>query len=275
MNNTFNINRFGLLIRKQWLEYGKLYLIALGILVGILLAIYSYMYWQAAYIETGGRQDFALQLNFRWLLFGLFGILFITLAANHYFAPLSQKPKAILELTLPASSLEKFLAGILFSTILALICYLLIFYLVDLAFVTKLRSEFPLATSTIYAKGLPPLENHKVPTYFFDRLTSLPPIQLTPIAGSILISSIFLIGSLFFEKFQFIKSVITILISGTLWLMLVINFQEFIFKNTIAINNHYYIESRDFVGWSLNIFLILLATIIYIIAYIRFKEKEV
>ncbi len=274
MNNTFDINRLGLLIRKHWLEYGKLYLIVLGIVAGILGAIYGYIYWDIIAIGA----DFGnlnLQLGFRWPLFAVFGILFLTLAANHYFAPLGQKPKAILELTLPASSLEKFLVGILFSSVLALLSYLLIFYLVDFAFVSKLRSQFPKAITHNYVENPERILIEQVPQYFFARITKIPSIQLSPFAGSMLLSSLFLLGSLFFKKFQYIKTVITTLVFGGVWLTFVINSQEFIFNNKISTSSYNQHVSQNVLGWGFSVFLLVLTIIFYTIAYIRFKEKEV
>lgn len=275
MNNTFDINRFGLLIRKQWLEYGKLYLISLGIISGILISAYGSIYWQITHQQDNNSLNFLLQLNIRWQFVSQLGILFLSLAANHYFSPLSQKPKAILELTLPASSLEKFLVGILFSTILALLSYLIIFYLVDLAFVSKLRAEFPKALSTIDVKGSAPLPNVKVPEYFFIRLHRLSAFKFTPFAGVFCLSTLFLLGSLYFKKFQYIKTAITTLVFCGLWLSYVINLQEFMFVNKIEIENNQFSASRNFVAWGILVFLLLFTTISYVIAYIRFKEKEV
>lgn len=273
MNNTFDIKRFGLLIKKQWLEYGKLYLISLGIVAGVLGAMYGYMYWDIITLRTG-FENLNLRLDFRWPLFSIFGILFISLAANHYFAPLGQKPKAILELTLPASSLEKFLVGVLYSCIFAVLSYLLIFYVIDLIFVARLKNLFPTAVNHNYADPERIL-NEQVPQYFFSRVKKLPSIQLSPFAGSFLLTSVFLLGSLFYNKFQYIKTVITVMVFGAVWLTLTINLQHSIFSNKISTSNYNQHVSQNILGWGFSVFLLVLTIIFYTIAYIRFKEKEV
>lgn len=273
MNNTFNLNRFGLLIRKQWLESGKLYLISLGILAGVSIAIYSYACWDIANERSMIGTNYNFQMTFRWPLFFVFGTLFLSLAANHYFAPLGQKPKAILELTLPASNLEKFLTGILYSTIFALLSYLLIFYLIDLAFVSKLRAQFPAPFGYTHDRGS---IDFKAPEYFFNILFEQREVKIITISGSVILISIFTLGSLFFKKFQYLKTIISALVFTAILLSILIYCGKMIFDTKIAINNnsnwgfsHLQMECM-MIG-----ILLCVAIITYAIAYIRFKEKEV
>ena len=280
MNNTFDMNRFGLLIKKQWLEYGKLYLIVLGIVLGVIVAVYGYGYWDVTSHNSGlSSADYVpynLRLEFRWPLFILLGMLFLSLAANQYFAPLGQKPKAILELTLPASSLEKFAVGLLYSSIFTLATYFIIFYFVDMAFVNKLKGMFPNAVLNEYREMPERMEKNQVPRYFFDVMSDLRPAKILYIGGAMIFSSIFLLGSLFFKKFQYVKTVITVMILITVWLLTVPYLGKMIFEDRTTISNKsIWNLSHNVEEWLMIGLLIIFAVVNWIIAYTRFKEKEV
>jgi hypothetical protein len=124
MNDTFNINRFGLLLRRQWLEFGKIFLITLGVAFGVIATFYTLNFWPVFVYDSLSY----VSIGFREPLFVIFGFLFITVVASNYFAHLGQKPKTIIELLLPASTFEKFLASVVFTAILSVLGYILIFY---------------------------------------------------------------------------------------------------------------------------------------------------
>ena len=42
MNNTFNIQRLGLLLKRQWLEFGKIYLITVAVALGVIITFYGF-----------------------------------------------------------------------------------------------------------------------------------------------------------------------------------------------------------------------------------------
>ncbi|MGY3054911.1 hypothetical protein ACVWYG_003120 [Pedobacter sp. UYEF25] len=276
MNNTFDINRFGLLIRKQWLEYGKLYLISLGIVAGILISIYGLTYWQITNLHGNPDINDGLELNFRQPLFVFLGILFFTLVANHYFAPLSQKPKATLDLTLPVSSLEKFSSGILFCTVLPILSYLIIFYLIDIAYITKLKSLFPTAVAPDYDQISGISTSHQIPVNFFERVGGMPDQLFAAVAGATFLTSVFLLGSLFYKKFQYIKTTITTMVFLGFWIVSTSYLGKYIFEDKIAIDiGNRWNANRSVVGFGAFGILLALTVVIYIIAYIRFKEKEV
>ncbi len=140
MNNTFNIQRLGLLLKRQWLEFGKIYLITVAVALGVIITFYGFLL--SSYFIYHSRQPDYYSLNFREPLFLIFGFLFITIIASSYFAHLGQKPKATIDLMIPASTFEKFLTSIFFTGILSTVSFVIIFYLTDLAFVSKLRSIY-------------------------------------------------------------------------------------------------------------------------------------
>lgn len=127
MNNTFDFNRFSLLINRQWVENKKLFLMASFGIMGILVVINSLiMRWEYGYIDTTAR--FSI-----FLLSFYFGGSVLT---NYVFKDLSDKNSGTSFLLVPASHFEKFLAGVFYAFILLPIVFLSLFYVVDLGFVT-------------------------------------------------------------------------------------------------------------------------------------------
>jgi hypothetical protein len=270
MNNTFNIQRFGLLLKRQWLEFGKIYLITLGVAAGVIIAFYGF----SLYGLLIGERDFSDRaLNFREPLFLIFGFLFITVIASSYFAHLGQKPKAIIDLLIPASTFEKFLAGLFFTTILSSVAFLLIFFSIDLAFVSKLRSVFPDWNFTNMIGTKP----ESMITYFFN---ANKPKEFTSIylVVPFFITSIFLLGSIYFNKYHYIKTTIAVMIFSGIWGYIIVNTAELVFKGRVAIYRNSSIEVDNPKLWAeIGIFclILLLTAIIWRITYQRLKEKEV
>ncbi len=260
MNNTFSIQRFGLLLKRQWLEFGKIYLISLVVVIGVLLAFYFGSLWSVLREETPFRSR---DLNFREPLFLVFGFMFISVIASNYFAHLGQKPKAIIDLMIPASTFEKFLTGIFFTTILSTASFLLLFYLTDLAFVGKLRG--------IYNDN--EVNNMQ---YFFTKNTAdlFVPIYWVPF----FVTSIFLLGSIYFEKFHYIKTAICVMIFSGIWAAIIAKSNKLLFDGRIPINydnaKHVFNE-RSTAEILASLILIVLTLIFWTITYVRLKEKEV
>lgn len=276
MNNTFNIQRFGLLLKRQWLEFGKIYLISLVVVIGVEAAFYAFN----LYPFTSFSRD---TLSFREPLFVLFGLLFITAIASSYFAHLGQKPKAIIDLMIPVSTFEKFLGGILFTALLSSASFVLIFYLVDLAFVSHIRSVFDaeLVKSSITQTGAldePSVKDHLA--YFFthnyNRSNLLKPFYVVPA----FISSIFLLGSVYFNKFHYIKTTIAVMIFCGVWTAIIAKSGKLLFDNKVRINsisisvNRGFSDRYIFELWG-TVLLIVLTVVFWTITYVRLKEKEV
>lgn len=127
MNNTFDFNRFSLLVKRQWVENKKLFLMASFGIMGILVVINSLiMMWQTGALNESARFPFFLLA----LFFG--GSIF----ANYVFKDLSDKNSSTSFLLVPASHVEKFLTGVFYAFIIFPIVFLTLFYVVDYGFVS-------------------------------------------------------------------------------------------------------------------------------------------
>jgi hypothetical protein len=258
MNNTFNIQRFGLLLKRQWLEFGKIYLIIMGVALGIIIAFYGFGF---AKVLFEGEEISAREANFREPLFLILGFLFISIIASSYYAHLGQKPKAIIDLLIPASTFEKFLSGIFFTAILSTLSFLILFYLTDLAFISKVKGHI---------NGY----DTEVLEYFFKRnwKNAFMPVFAIPF----FVTSVFLLGSVYFNRFHYIKTAISVMIFSGIWTYISYKAGKILFDGRIPVNmdgnNH--MDQRD--GELLILLLFSVLTLVFWgITYVRLKEKEV
>lgn len=255
MNNTFNTHRYALLLKRQWLEFGKIFLITLLVATGVTVAFYGLTLLP---LEEVGFVDH--RLGFREPLFVIFGFLFISIIASSYFAHLGQKSKAIIDLLIPASTFEKFLAGFFFTSILSILSFLLIFMITDWAFVSYIKSHF---------KSTQELEElAKIKTFFSrNEINSFVPVYVMPFT----VTSVFLLGSTYFNRFHYIKTAICVMIFSGLWTYIVFNAGDALMSDKVAINRH----GKNDVEWLIFAAISLCTLAVFYITYVRLKEKEV
>jgi hypothetical protein len=273
MNNTFNIQRFGLLLKRKWLEFGKIYLITLAVAFGVILISYTTAFWP---LMNDFRAFSDRTLIFREFLFLGFGFLFITAVASAYFSHLGQKPKTIIDLLIPASTFEKFTAGIFFTAILTTVSFVLIFWLTDLVFVTKLRSIYSsVSKSTSYTDAHGTITAIKDnAAYFFVR--NKPNLFLPLYVLPFFVTSIFLLGSIYFNKFHYIKTALSVMLFTGLWTFIVVQAGQYLTDGRHGTGRNPVIGGdKGSVEWLLTLLLLVLTLVFWAITYVRLKEKEV
>lgn len=187
MNNTFSIKRFGLLFKKTIAERPMQ---TIG--VTVLLLILSFILYAAAKAIAGFNA--AQNLTFIW---GLTGGSF--LLAFFVFGYFSSNASGTSYLTLPASSFEKWLCGIIIAGVFYPVIFLIFYYLTDLAFVTAYHNSLDPSSlfykqqyESVYLFNLNGIIAWKVYTIFF------------------FLTGAMLTGALYFNKAAFIKTGITI-----------------------------------------------------------------
>ena len=269
MNNNFNLNRFLLLLKRQWLDFGNIYLGTLVVLIGILIAFYSYFLPSP---KTTNFLDYEgnLDLRFRYGLFLFLGFFFITIVAGSYYSNLGQKSRAIIELMMPASTLEKFLVGVWYTAIVTIVSYLLVFYVVDLGFVKYLNSNLDAFSVALYKKR----EIKPVHTMLNEVLSDANYRRYLRFFFFIpfMFTSIFLLGSVYFNRFHYIKTAMAVLLFTGVAGYIIFKAGGFLTKDMVRSG----LETKEDVSlqW---IFIItgLVTVVMWLITYIRLKEKEV
>lgn len=272
MSNTFHINRLLSLIARQWISFGKIYLMAITIAAGVIAAFYGYALYELFDRQSLGFVTSSDALDFRAPLFVLLGMFFVTIISGAYFADYGQKPKAIFEVLIPASRLEKFLTAIFYTVVLCILSYIFVFILIDVAFVAYLRSwvldtvevDQAQSLSEQLAKNLPFFVNYDVPK-------QAPYFYFLPF----LFNAIFLLGSIAYKNFQYIKTAVSLIVYIAIWCFGVVYIMKTLTDGSISVQRDSFWQDENHI---FQVFLLVgsLVTIIFWgIAFLRLKEKEV
>jgi hypothetical protein len=121
MREVFSFRRFGRLFIKHTVEHFRTYLMSMGVLIGFLILCGLFFFFVvAAFFPDTGFQEASFSL-----VMLVAGALFTSTVFTDY----GDKNKAIPALTLPATTLEKFLVGWLWSYPIFLLVYTGLFYL--------------------------------------------------------------------------------------------------------------------------------------------------
>ena len=262
MNQTFNFQRFTLLLRLHLSEYIRTYLMGVCILFSIWIIMLA--------------PSTAKITHFSESLYRTHGVLFgfIFCGASAWFASESFRVvntpmRGIPFLTLPASQLEKYLVAFLMILLFVLV-FVAVFYTVE-----------GVCFSIINAR-LPQIE----PRYhLLDLSGPFAPIELRYCA--LFGAPLFFLGSIYFPKVAFIKTSIVafLLLFATMFLdEFVVNqvfpgrdfyastaFTEVHFKQN---NIWYEIELMGVPKLIIRGSLLLMTLALWVTAYVRFKEKE-
>lgn len=271
MSNTFVFNRFFALIGRQWISFGKIYLMAIGIAAGIIAAFYGYAikeYYQALAYGV----DVQELLSFRPFLFIFLGLLFVTIISGTYFSDLGQKPKAIFEILVPASRLEKFFSALFYTALVCIVSYILVFTLIDLAFVSHLRSVSSSGTSwTAEGAGVKTVRDNLAYFHQYDIPKEFRYFYFLPL----LLNAIFLLGSIAFRNFQYIKTAISLIAYIAVWTIALVYLMKFLTQGTASVGNGGWENNQSQVLSVVLTIGIVLSLLFYIIGFLRLKEKEV
>jgi len=263
MNNTFNLQRFGLLFKKSLLERPVQMFGFTGMLLALVLILYVVAKSLMGY-------NAAQNLSFIWGLAG--GGCFL---ASFVFSYFSSNATGSSYLTLPASHFEKWLCGILIVGVLYPATFMIFFRIMDASFVA------------LFHKSLDPAGPFYKQQYESVYLFSFNGIVAGKVYPMFLfLAGAMLIGSLYFNKVSFIKVSIVICVIcigsfGLNWL-----FAKLIFGtiSDAALFNHVSIpvgkeegsiELPERVGRIFDFSLKYIFTLLlWIFAFIRLREKE-
>lgn len=272
MNNSFDFGRFSLLIRRQWLSFGKIYLMSLGIIAGIFIAFYGYSLYNS--ISTLDPYEIKGSLSFRPFVFICLGLAFLTIISSVYFANLGNKTKSIFELLIPASQLEKFLAAIFYTVVVSVVSYVLVFAVIDFSFVSIFKSKFSeYAVESAVNARTGETQTH---AYFLNFLfIEYPKEVYLTLFIPFLLSSAFLLGSIYFKNFHFIKTGISLFIYVLVYILMMVKIMTWMTKDTVNFQDGGVGNNGEAVLKMLCVGGLLLTLIFWGIGYKRLKEKEV
>jgi len=211
MAETFSFSRFRLLVALHWGSYKKRYLLALPAIGGLLVVWGIFLLFMDNYNPLdNGMQAF----TYYWGL-ALVGCLY----SSTIFAEFGSKANGIAWLGVPASTLEKLLCGLLFSTILFFVGFTLVFYLVDIPLV-KICNELIERQHRTWLGGYPISTN-----VIWNVLRGLPGDNFdSKLHGALvlyfILQALFALGSVYFERYTFVKTIVAFLVFVLVFLVL-------------------------------------------------------
>ena len=255
MNQFFDFKRFNLLVLKHWAVNKKRYSLSVLALIGLLII------WFVFALIIGDDKLMSADFQQMTFYFGLFVL--GTFYASQYYHDLGSKPKGSNFLLVPASTFEKFLCSLLFTAVLFFIVFTSAFYLVDVLMVSIANSlpgiDLPEAKATV-------INIFDISPFSSDDNTTL---NFLLIFFSI--QSIFLLGSVYFKKYNFIKTIISGFI---IWFIL--------FLLTYFFYHQFFPEGNDqgaplpkWLGTLLKSVIYAIAPLLWIVTYYSLKQKQV
>jgi hypothetical protein len=264
MNNTFNLQRFGLLFKKTLLERPIQILGFTVLILALILIIYNYMYPLKGF-------DSAQNLTFTWGLAG--GSYFM---ASFVFSHFSSNATGSSYLTLPASHFEKWLCGILIAGILYPAIFIFFYRLMDTYFVSLFHSSLDPA-APFYKERY-----QSVNIFSFNGVVAwkVYPIFLLGVSSM-------LVGSLYFNKAGFIK--VSLVICGLVIGLYLLNhlLAKLIFRGEIVDATIFYgvnipvgkeegsiLLPEEISEFANNIVCYIFPAVLFITSFIRLREKE-
>jgi hypothetical protein len=258
MNEVFSFRRFARLFVKHTAEHYRAYLMSVGVLAGVLILSGVFLF-----IVVPDAPDRGFQSGSYVIVMFIAGGIF----ASTVFSDYGEKNKAIPALTLPATTLEKFLVGWLYSYPIFLIIYTAVFYLALLA-LFYMRHWSAGQQFGFFSIGQEELR------VFWVLFTE--------------VHSIALFGAIFFRKLQFIKtgfsffvSLMIVLLCNSLFLKIITGAK--VEKLAIPFGNFNFYKGAGYysigIGHESSVFILLLmlavAVLGWVAAYYRLKEKQV
>lgn len=205
MNQVFDFKRWLFLVGKHWGENRKKYLLSLVALAALMIIWYIFI----MLIERRKPFEEEMQVGTYYVGLAIVGCLFGSLI----FGEAASGPRAMHFLSVPASLVEKLLCALLYGVVLFFLCYTIIFYLVDFTMIKlsngileqywKERDPSYVFQATnvtnIFTK--PTNEGPDLPNIFFYFLVMYINLQ-----------SAFILGSIYFSGYSFIKTAIALLV---------------------------------------------------------------
>ncbi|MBS1611088.1 MAG: hypothetical protein JSS70_20510 [Bacteroidetes bacterium] len=282
MNQVFSFNRWLLLVAKHWSENRKKYLLGILAITGIILIWFLFNIIMDQYRSMG----FGTQVGTYFVGLFIVGCLY----ASTLFSDLASRPKGINYLSLPASQLEKTLCALLYGVVIFFTAYTIVFYIADIIMV-KIANE----VSYVYWQ-----KNHTAGDVFVpekvvnilhleDMSAKKINIGFFFLLGYFAVQSAYILGSVYFTRFSFIKTTVSLLVLG----LFIIIFVGKVLNVFMPDGNFYggitsyrlyeggemsekIIRLPEWVGVT-TLFLLkyAFAPIFWIVTYFRVKEKEI
>lgn len=270
MNQFFSFKRFSLLVLKHWADNKKRYGLSLLAFIGLLITWFVF-----TMLTRFDEVPMGTPVQYVTFFLALFGV--GSFYASQYFRDLGSRAKGINFLLVPASAFEKLLCSLLYSVLLFFVVFTACYYLVDVLMVA-IAKTFP-------GNKKPAVVNvFEIILLRFNRDSTI-----NFLLFFFSVQSVFLLGSVYFEKYSFIKTIICGFVAGFILFCFMYFFNEqllpdgdypkgFLTSYRVRVDgvNDKLVEVPRWIGEVFR-FLIMyaVAPFFWIVTYYRLKEKQV
>lgn len=273
MNQFFSFQRFSLLVSKHWADNRKRYVLSVLAFIGLLIA------WFVFTILTEESLPMSRDIQQATFFFSL--VVAGTFYASQYFADLGSRAKGINFLLVPASSFEKLMCGLLYTVVLFFCVFTVAFYLVDVVMVAIANS---LSGPGRVAAKAEVINIFKVVLLRFNTDATI-----NFLLCFLSVQAAFLLGSVYFAKYGFIKTIITGFIGFFILFCIMYFFSEVLlpdgdYPSGFLTTYQIFVEGGpdhlvQIPSWIGEVFRFLamygIAPFLWIVTYYRLKEKQV
>ena len=228
MSNTFNINRFGKILKHDGLNFFPNFILALAILWAIPVVIYLF----TALMPTDGTvhlYDTMARINIIDFLLKIA----IIIAPAILYKTCNDSRKGIGYAMLPASTLEKFLSMVIFCVIVTPIIYIAGALAID-SILALFNGPYEGFAASMYFNKFAQIEHsitqHQMNEVLDDTwplfINSLSPTFMTIISllGTLTLSSIFMFGNMIFKKRKTGKMIGILILLSIIFMIIFINY---------------------------------------------------
>ena len=268
MNNTFNIKRFGLVMRKDFQENWKRYTMQFLAMFGI-IAIMLYFQSDNMYRNSRMEPDYFLLIWTSFMFLG-FGLLF----ASTFTEPMRSKIKRASYLMNPSSNLEKYVSRWLIVTVGYIIAFFVALWLADLLRVAICSARYPEIDVNMLDLGELIGMRNAGNVFSYNEFGFF-------VGLFFFLQSVCVLGSTFWEKVSFVKTFAAATILVLLFLLLAnwtisifyTDFEQFTnVLDSFAKENQ--MSDTAFFTITTSVFASL-TLVFWIFAFFRFRESEI
>jgi hypothetical protein len=263
-NQVFDLRRFTLLFGKQLTDNPRLYLLSPVVVAGTFLFFWSFVL-SLSYVSQVNH------LVVFWSAYALLGSLY----ANSIFNSLRPKPAGLSYLMLPASTFEKFCVAWVYVYVIFTVVLLVVFYGVEIVMVSVVNSRPDIEKGVDF--GI------ISPSQLFGGLKN--DLFFLPI----LIQVMAFVGSVYFERATFAKTLTTIAVFVIVSLYLNGWMTDWVFGSGLVKNSSIWsysvmwaadtnltmgVKLTDAQHTFLRVYLTLMPFVLWAVVYFRLREKE-
>lgn len=245
---------------KHWADHKKRYTLSLLAFTGLLITWFGFGLIIEGIPEGSGLPEEVQVGTFFFSLF-LIGAFY----ASQYFSDLGSKDKGSHFLLVPASSFEKLLCSLLFTVILFPLLLIACFYLVDVIMVALANSFSGNSTS--------PGKSTVVNIFAVEVIRFNPGQAIYLLQLFFPVAALFLLGSAYFRKYNFIKTIITgFVVFLLLFLLAYVITQHVLPENA---ENYFFSKIGNWLPTFMQVLSIAIAPLAWVATYSVLKAKQV